>query len=181
MLSPLGKVPRLEVLDGHVSYIESDREKFPSGLTVNVGIYVVPLDNTSITFPFHKCTASIRAGNQIIDDDIAILMESQGAKQKRERTTSRFGVVPEVGAATRVEVKAVSDPIESTRNEIVIRGCGRVEVIGFCEGNISTDYKELQFMLTLSEAVNDYRIPLAANFVFGGTRERETMWTLSKQ
>jgi hypothetical protein len=73
-------------------------------------------------------------------------------------------------------LKTNHDAIEATESEVVIRGCGEVELDGHFNVQPDDNWPELQIHVTLSEAVSETSLDLTARFV----KAHPWVWTFAK-
>ena len=165
MLSPLLRTPKLEIMRGDIDTLSSGSKSIRFTLV----LYAVPVSNDPIVFPFHRCKACLKVGNETKADAVQVAMNSPQAK--REFRSSQFRkqakmmggswVAPEQEAT----LKTNHDAIEATESEVVIRGCGKVELDGSFNVQPDDNWPELQIHVTLSEAVSETSLGLTARFV----------------
>ena len=176
ILMPTSRIPRFEILEGTISAERISQSGKNHSLAFRVTIYVVPVDTLPVTFPFHRCMAAIIAGNQILAENIAITMESPGARHERiGRTLQYMRAAHTPNPSTFVEVQNGAERIEATTDEVLIRGPGKVEINGMAEVNTFEKWPELELRIALIEAVTDSKLLLTATMKIG-LGERGSVW-----
>ncbi|HOX58121.1 MAG TPA: hypothetical protein P5205_14560 [Candidatus Paceibacterota bacterium] len=165
MLGSLGTVPKVEILYAEAIYVVGKH------WNITLAVYVVPLGSATLTYPFHKTSAVLTVENERLADEFVIMLDTPEGKHRRsqQRWTEwhkRHETIPESPPA-RTEI------IEATRSELVIRGCGRIEIEGTAETQVGTECETIQLQVTLIEAASDSRILLSATLTkqAGGTEQ----------
>jgi len=166
ILTTLGKMPKLELLNGEVLLATVQEDTNANNFGFQIEMYVVPFNETLVTFPFHKCFAEISAGSEIIADEFQIQMDSIMDRLERVHESRRsqhawFHNKP----ITHVDVKTGNEIIKATNFEIFIRGSGLIEIAGYCRIPANkSDWSEMNLKITLVEAASDSRIILSYKF-----------------
>jgi hypothetical protein len=175
MLLPLIRMPKLELLGGQIDTTSSAK-----ATRFNVIIYLVPVGTEPLTFPFHRCKARLIVANEVRAEAAKIAINSP--RGKRELRNVNFREVAKMTGGTWVAPErdaitiATHGSAEATEQEIVVRGCGQIEVDGVFEIQPDENWSEFQIHLSLAEAVSELDVKLEARFV-----RREPwvwMWTL---
>lgn len=176
MLAPAMKMPRLEVLDGRIQYqpgtIVDCRNFFDFSLTV----YVAPVDNAVLTFPFHKCDAAIEVGRESVFQGAQIKIDSVIGKAAKVESYMR-AMAQRSGKEAFVDFNgAVHKPIiQATSDEIVIWGAGKMVIEGRVPTAPLAEWDELNLNITLVEAAAEWGARLTAKF----SKQRGALvWTL---
>jgi hypothetical protein len=164
LLSPLSKLPKIEILDADMCLTSGPKPYFHFVLIA----YVVPLDSQPITFPFHKCTACFNAGgNQFTASGIVLTTPQSNIKKWNALQRSLMASLYD-RPIQNVELRAGNDAIEATADEIVVHGAGKVLIEG--DFNITaftamSGLSELELTVTLTEAITESRMPLSVRIV----------------
>jgi len=164
LLSPLSKLPKIEILDADMCLTSGPKPYFHFVLIA----YVVPLDSQPITFPFHKCTACFNAGgNQFTASGIVLTTPQSNIKKWNALQRSLMASLYD-RPIQNVELHAGNDAIEATADEIVVHGAGKVLIEG--DFNITaftamSGLSELELTVTLTEAITESRMPLSVRIV----------------
>jgi hypothetical protein len=171
MLTPFAWLPKLEVIAAEISG-QVVRKPLPMPITFKVTVYLVPLD-IPITIPFHKCSAKLRSGTNIVAENWRIEMDTPLARQ--EKHNRKWASIGQRGdtrfpAHTSVDVQTGPKNIEATEDEILIRGAGKIEVVGVSE-TVPDDWSELNLALTFTEAVSGLAFSIEVNCPKSPTEE----------
>jgi hypothetical protein len=181
LLSPVGKIPKFELLAGTVALRRDPKSAGKASWTVDLQIYVTLLDGSPLVYPFHKCAAAIGAKGVALADSFRI--DVRPASRKRpERGWASWRASMSKNPVTHVNVKTGDEIIEATNDEILIRGTGKIELHGFCDvSSISADeWPGLQLRITLHEAVTESKVALVCQFSRPRLHEGVTIWWLDK-
>jgi hypothetical protein len=166
ILTALGKMPKFELLNGEVLFATVQEDANANNFGFTLEMYVVPFNEVFVTFPFHKCSAEVSAGSEIIADEFRIGMDSTMDQIERDFESRRsqhawFHDKP----ITHVDVKTGNEIIKATIFEIFIRGPGRIKMVGGCRIPANKgDWSEINLKITLVEAASDARIILSYKF-----------------
>ncbi len=182
LLSPLIRVPKIEILAGEVRRVNPQRAGDPPDFHFNLTTYVTPLNEDAITFPLHKCSAGLKAGLRAVAGSTPVVMDTPGSKadkqkQKWANTGHITGSNVYLPPAPQVNVRTGTDPIEVTRDEIVIRGAGKLLI----EGSFGTlasveDICEVELGVILTEAVAEMKVTLLVNLRRQKTEGDALVW-----
>lgn len=167
MLSPLIRMPRIEVLEGIINHRPSTGPVVPH-ITFNVKAYVTLQEGAQTTFPFHKCSAVLSAGNEVVADRWDIRIDSP--RGKAERFNKRWATLGQrhsnaFPSQTHVDVHAMRHTIEGTADEVIMRGSGMIEIDGSCGSKTVGDWPEMSLTFTLAEAVSGATMCLNMKFL----------------
>jgi hypothetical protein len=183
MLSPVVKIPKVEILDGDIRFVMMATDPVSHELRFNLKVYVVPLNATPLTFPFHKCTAILGANGQTISDKFTLTMDTptrklakkQAAQAQKIRAASNYYETP-----AQVTVSTGNDIVETTADEVIFRGPGKIEIYG-SYGVLGFDkLPELELTVTLVEAVSETNVLLSCKFSKRETNDKGVVWELNK-
>ena len=169
LLSPLSKLPKIEILDADMCLTSGPKPYFHFVLIA----YVVPLGSQPITFPFHKCTAYFNAGgNQFTASGIVLTTPQSNIKKWNALQQSLMASLYD-RPIQNVELRAGNDPIEATADEIVVHGAGKVLIEG--DFNITafaamSGLSELELTITLTEAISEAKTVLTEKIVKRDTK-----------
>ncbi len=83
-------------------------------------------------------------------------------------------------SVAHVNVKTGGEIIDATSDEIVIRGSGKVEIVGYLETSSVGDWPALELRVTLAEAVTESKVVLISSLVKGQMQDNALVWTLGK-
>jgi hypothetical protein len=183
MLSPLIKAPKIQILRGEVRFFVSSPDNAGhSYLQFLLIYYVVPLDSASITFPFHKCSAVLLNGDEVVADAFKLRISTPRAelaeklRQTREQSLRRGGgpAFPQA----YVNVRTVNEAMEPTEDEIVIRGSGKMQFVGEAPMLAASigNWPEVSIRITLIEAVTESQTTLNVKMVKCSPNPDEFFW-----
>jgi hypothetical protein len=165
MLSPLSRLPKVELLGGYVELHTPSSSGLPV-FNFELTAYVVPLDTVPCYFPFHRCTAELLSGASLVADSFAIRMDTR--RDRRERMTrerERLVDMLREQESVSVALKTVTHAVEVTEDELQLRGAGKVILIG-ASAPATTFRGEDEFTLCfrLVEAVTELPIFVRGSF-----------------
>jgi hypothetical protein len=123
MLSPLVKMPKVEVLAGELRFIAVSHYTGNSHLQLLLLTYVSLPDDAPITFPFHKCSSILTVDGNAIPNAFDIVLTTQKLRQQKIQAKKDGGPIFPT-------MRVVHDAIEPNDDEIVIRGCGKMLIEG---------------------------------------------------
>ena len=161
LLSPLGKLPSIEVLAAelklYASKNQNNSKAVESSWELNIDLYVVPPSFDRVVIPFHRCSAFIE-----IEDCInrTYLNEFSLAPPSRMVLGGRGGISSEVDSVT----------VLGTSNEVIVEGPGVVELSA--KERFQTEYSNLQadakvtVILTPSEAESSINLDIILTSLF---------------
>ncbi len=174
MLSPLIRLPKVEILEGTIHRFAPNATGIKPYLLVSLKVYVAYRDDVPLTFPFHRCQATVLADNTTIADGFAV---SAKLPPKPFTLSTLF---PHRSSPSRAEisVRTGGEIIEATEREIIVRGSGQVEIEGSMVKHDWQQWPELRLLLTLAEAVSGDRVALAGRFLRDETQRNEFVWKL---
>jgi len=178
LLSSIGGVPKFEILEGEIRFSALET----SQLRFNLKVYIVPNNNSPLTFPFHKGTAILRSGGKLISDRFEIRMDTpmgKGAKRAEHRRMMFASNVVEA-PVSHINVNAAVERMEVTSDELVVRGAGKIEIDGFYGTPLFENWQELELIVTLVEAVTEAKVVLPCKFSKQETAEKRLLWILNK-
>ena len=155
LLSPLGKLPSIEVLDGdlklYTSNKRSDSDPLESTWNLHIDLYIVPPSFDRVVIPFHRCAVFIE-----IEDCI------------NKTPLNDFSLAPPsrmiFSGGGRISSEADSVTILGTSNEIIVEGPGVVELTAKKNfqaefGNLNADAK-VSVVLSPTEAERSINLDL---------------------
>jgi hypothetical protein len=182
MLSPLAKMPKVEILGGAIRFVTVQPGNSGSYLGFTLNLYMVALDNSGITFPFHKCEAVIMAAGRAVANAFCVKMNTQRNTDEEAKKYSLLGRRVDTFSPSdaRVDVRAFAEAIEATSDEIVIRGSGKIMVEGSVVVPALQDWPELELRVTLRDAITESRLALIGKFVRHeqSNKNDPMLWTL---
>jgi hypothetical protein len=156
MVSPLVRLPKIEILQGRVEYTQSERSDV-NYYACTLELYVVPLGGDCLTFPFHKVKTMLMGAGKVISEDFAIKMGSWTALADEHNMTLR-------GLSDRdIKRRLASENIQLTEDEVVIKAAGKVAILADTVGE-HADVPDMHLSLTLVEAITEMQILLTADF-----------------
>jgi hypothetical protein len=156
LLAPLVRMPKIEILKGHVAYTISQRTD-DSYFACTLDLYFVPLDGSCLTFPFHKVNTALSGAGELISENFSIHMGSWAS------ITDEHNMMLN-GLSDRYEKLAgPSDNIQATEDELFVKGAGRIAILADTL-KPHRDVPNMHLSLTLVEALSEMRILLAADF-----------------
>jgi hypothetical protein len=181
MLNPFVKLPKIEILRAEMRHFTP--RPSDSGnryLEFKLVCYVTPLADGLITFPFHKCSAVLVAGAEIVSDAFKLRMVNPRAHQAekmqavRELTLRAYGgpAFPQ----SNVNIQARHEAIEVTSDEIVVRGAGKVEIVGEVAMPTAGHWPDVQLSIGLIEAVSESELTLNLKMTQMSTKPDEFWW-----
>jgi hypothetical protein len=179
MVGPLVRRPKFEILRAEMRFFVPKPANIKgSYLEFKIQCYVVLLDAFALVFPFHKCNAVLTLGHGTVIDGFKLkLTTSQTANEDRLNQMRARGADVKgdfVAAMTRSQVGVGA--IERTSDELVIRGPGKINVIGEIPLASVHAWPEVRIGVTLVEAVTDWRIDLAPTLIKKSPKEDEFVW-----
>lgn len=178
MLNPSVKVPKVEILDGEIRFVPMATDPASHELRFTLKVYVVPLSDAPLTFPFHKCQAILSHNGQTISDKFNLSMDtSRGKVAKRNEKMRLASPVYSVEPTTYVTVNAGHETVEVTADEATFRGAGKVEIDGSYGVLIFDKLPELELTVTLIEAITEAKIVLPCKF---SKQQSGLAWALNK-
>jgi hypothetical protein len=181
MLSPIVKIPKVEVLEGDIRFVPMATNPISTELRFRLKLYVVPLSSGPLTFPFHKCAALLSAQGQIISDrfDLSIDTPLGNAKKAAERRRMILNAAT-APPDSNFNIIASKPTMDATAEEITVQGPGMMEISG-SYGILAFDsLPELDLMVTLVEAVTEAKVVLSCKFSKRQTNDKGLIWTLNK-
>jgi hypothetical protein len=157
MLSPLLRMPRIQVLGGRICFTVTPRSD-DTFYACTLELYVVPLGEDSLTFPFHKASAILTGSGKVISEDLMVTMGSWKSQADQHNMLLR-------GRPDRSkEYVLPSDSIRATEDEAVIKGAGKVVLLADTGKLEHCDVPEMHLSVRLVEAITEMRIALGAEF-----------------
>jgi hypothetical protein len=177
MLTPLTPLPKLEVLEAEI-YGQVVQQGIKPPFVFKASVYIVPMDASALTYPFHKCNAVVRRGNDTITDIWRIMIDAPAAREEKKH--ERWAAIGQRAGYTalaepRVHVQAALKTIEGTEDEVVIRGPGKIAIEGVSEGVVHEDWGELNLSVTLTEAKSGMPVSFSVKCV-RGQGEKQATW-----
>ena len=185
LLYPIVNPPKVELLDGEIRFVLMATDPSSHELRFNLKLYLVPLNNGPLTFPFHKCQAILSYGGNTISEKFEIAMDTPKGKSTKKqarqaqmlRATSNYY---QADTSPQVNVSTGSEIVEATPDEVIFRGPGKIEIDG-SYGILTFDkLPELNLTVTLIEAVSDAKVLLNCKFLKRETNDKGLVWTLNK-
>jgi len=165
--------PKVKILFGEISYVRHSSST-PSHWKFTLGIYVRPVSNARLAFPFHKCSAVLVAANKTISDDFIMMLDTTAGKQ---RSLGRLVKTTYGKVWRRPQGMIVAgDYRPPGGSELNITGPVQVEIDGNANSDVYDEYPELQFSVTLIEAVTESKIVLTDTFKQQKTKEGDLVW-----
>ena len=178
MLSPLLRMPKVETLFGKISYVRPTGT-IPSYWKFTLGLYIVPVSDSRLTFPFHKCNAVLTAGSHTISNDFIMMLDSALDRQKSLGKIGRSDFGKLSRRPTGMIVAGEYGP--RGNQQLIITGPGRIEIDGNVDSEIYDEFSALQLTIALTEAVSESKIVLTHNFNKQTTKENASLWVLQKE
>ena len=174
LLSPLSKVPKCDLLLGEIAV----RETEPT-LYFEATLYIVPMQDAPLTFPFHRCHVELGEPGGATSEDLRIRIDSVQRRREAERnwrtsipiTTSNMVVTP----SPKVQVNTGNQIMEVTGDEIVIRSAGKILVYGQASAPRAFASHELEMKIILVDAVSENQLTLIGKFI---QRAQQNVWVL---
>lgn len=112
ILAPIVRAPHVETLSGRMSVTTTPSEVAPLSFSISLEIYVTPMDERAVVFPFHRMKGSFRP-----------FPRSETVDLDHFAADSRTGVARTPGA-----LPPQAPHINSTKDEVIVTGPGRVRL-----------------------------------------------------
>jgi hypothetical protein len=180
MVSPAVKVPKTEILGGEIRFTGLTDNPPGTVLRFNLQVYVIPRTDIPITFPFHKCEARLSSAGTLISDRFDIKMDTPSGKLSREKNKWRVASNHVIDTTPHFDIKAGSETVEATSDEVIFRGAGKIEIDGSYGIMAFDNLPELELTVTLIEAVTDAKVVLPCKFSKRQTTDKGLAWSLNK-
>jgi hypothetical protein len=177
LLSPLRRNPKIEVL--HSQIVLTPAPKGMGTLRLQMSLYVTPVDEMRLVFPFHKCSGIIGKAGLTLASNLQISLKppSTGGLSFGSRLVfyrqMRDGTPP----PTKIDVRQ-DKLVEATDHDIVIRGPSKIDLTA----NVQIELEKVQnaegldYIVTLVEAVTESRITLSGMLSTRQQRQNEQVW-----
>jgi hypothetical protein len=173
MLSGLPLLPKVEIRSGEIAFVPKSAQH-PSYWKFALAVYMVPLSQGSLTFPFHKCSAVLVGASQTISEAFLVMLHGADGKQ------SSLGRITK-SASGRIWRRpngfyAVGDYRPPGGNEFRLSGPGHVEIGGTADSDVQGEYPTMRLTVRLKEAVSEKEIVLSHDFV---RNDSDSAWVLA--
>jgi hypothetical protein len=166
MLGPLVKAPKLELLEGQLTFESGVYVGGLPNFQFTLTAYIATRNSEPMVFPYYKCSAQLLAGSVIVAESFRIRIETPKSRLQ----------IPAVKLSARA--------LENTDDELVVRGAGKIVFYGtsgFAQRYSGED--DLELRLTMVEATSDLPIAIAARFSRikdGKSKEQPNRWSLTR-
>lgn len=158
LLTPLTKVPKIEVLGGELRFIKAGPDTGNPHFDFSITCYVVQRADSPITIPFHKCSARLSAAVGVITAEFEVRLDSQRSKLQAKRLkVQRMSGIGVVAVPETRPHEGLPPAIEITEDEAVVKGSGKMIVEGdapFLESSIQK-WPEVLLSITLTDAISE--------------------------
>lgn len=166
ILSQVRRSPKIEILEEQISLSPIRSAPETCYLRLGLSLYVVPVDNSPLVFPFHRIEARISNGSQILIEDLKTSIVSPPARKSR-RGFYLAGLSSGIGtnaAPQKIDVRK-DQIVEATDHDIVIRGPAKVELNAtqHLPASYFPDVKILEYVVCLIDAGSDTRTTITRN------------------
>jgi hypothetical protein len=180
LLNPVTRPPKVEVLAGEIRFVMMATDPISHALQFNLKLYLAPLDNTPLTFPFHRCQAVLSYNGNTISDKFDISLDTpKGKLIKKQERQAQNPIHYYANASPQINVSTGTEIVHATSDEVIFHGPGKIEIDG-SYGILTADkLPEMDLAVTLIEAVSEAKVVVNCKFLKREHYDKGLVWMLS--